>query len=64
MGRHVPHHLKCLPVFAGSCVARDNENTRVVMRDYNQAAEAYPNYADVHFALGQLYQQAGNLISR
>jgi tetratricopeptide (TPR) repeat protein len=30
-----------------------------VVRDYNQAAEAYPNNADVHFALGQIHQQAG-----
>ncbi|TMD38548.1 MAG: tetratricopeptide repeat protein, partial [Chloroflexi bacterium] len=30
-----------------------------VVREYNQAAEAYPNNADVHFALGQIHQQAG-----
>ena len=30
-----------------------------VVRDYNQAAEAYPNNADVHLALGQIHQQAG-----
>ncbi|HEY6411121.1 MAG TPA: tetratricopeptide repeat protein, partial [Ktedonobacteraceae bacterium] len=30
-----------------------------VVREYNQAAEAYPNNADVHFALGQMHQQAG-----
>jgi len=31
----------------------------VVAREYNQAAETYPNNADVHFALGQIHQQAG-----
>jgi tetratricopeptide (TPR) repeat protein len=30
-----------------------------VVREYNQAAEAYPNNADIHFALGQMHQQAG-----
>ncbi len=30
-----------------------------VVRDYNQAEEASPNNADVHFALGQIHQQAG-----
>ena len=30
-----------------------------VVRDYNQAAEAYPNNTDVHFALGQIHQQSG-----
>ncbi|TMD61912.1 MAG: tetratricopeptide repeat protein, partial [Chloroflexi bacterium] len=32
---------------------------KAVVREYNQAAEAYPNNADVHFALGQIHQQAG-----
>jgi tetratricopeptide (TPR) repeat protein len=32
----------------------------IVAREYNQAAEAYPNNADVHFALGQIHQQAGH----
>jgi tetratricopeptide (TPR) repeat protein len=31
----------------------------MVAREYNQAAESYPNNADVHFALGQIHQQAG-----
>jgi tetratricopeptide (TPR) repeat protein len=31
-----------------------------VVREYNQAAEAHPNNANVHFALGQIHQQAGN----
>ncbi len=31
-----------------------------VVREYEQAAETYPNNADVHFALGQIHQQAGN----
>ncbi|GAC1386777.1 MAG: hypothetical protein NVSMB33_16320 [Ktedonobacteraceae bacterium] len=31
----------------------------MVVREYNQAVEAYPNNADVHFALGQMHQQAG-----
>jgi tetratricopeptide (TPR) repeat protein len=30
-----------------------------VVRDYNQAAEVYPNNADVHYALGQIHQHAG-----
>src|SRR5436309_6813109 len=30
-----------------------------VAREYNQATEAYPNNADVHFSLGQIHQQAG-----
>ena len=35
-------------------------NYEMVMREYNHAAETHPNNADVHFALGQLHQQAGN----
>ena len=30
-----------------------------VVREYQQAVETYPNNADVHFALGQMHQQAG-----
>ncbi len=35
-------------------------NYTAVAREYVQAAEAHPNNADVHFALGQIHQQAGN----
>src|SRR5579872_707527 len=31
-----------------------------VVREYAQATETYPNNADIHFALGQIHQQAGN----
>jgi len=31
-----------------------------VMREYNSAAETYPNNFDVRFAQGQIHQQAGN----
>ena len=31
-----------------------------VAREYTQAAEIYPNNADVHFALGEIHQQSGN----
>ena len=31
-----------------------------VAREYVQATEIYPNNADVHFALGEIQQQAGN----
>ncbi len=31
----------------------------MVVREYNQAAETHPNNADIHFALGQIHQQAG-----
>lgn len=31
-----------------------------VVREYAQSAETYPNNADIHFALGQMHQQAGN----
>ncbi|HLG77983.1 MAG TPA: tetratricopeptide repeat protein, partial [Ktedonobacteraceae bacterium] len=30
-----------------------------VIREYTQAIDIYPNNADVHFALGQIYQQCG-----
>jgi tetratricopeptide (TPR) repeat protein len=30
-----------------------------VIREYAQAVEIYPNNADVHYAVGQIYQQAG-----
>ena len=30
-----------------------------VIREYNQCVDIYPNNADVHFALGQIYHQAG-----
>jgi tetratricopeptide (TPR) repeat protein len=32
----------------------------VVVREYTQTTEIYPNNADVHFALGQMHQQAGD----
>jgi len=32
----------------------------IVAREYSQAVETYPNNADVHFAIGQIHQQAGN----
>ena len=35
-------------------------NYETVAREYGQAAETYPNNADVHFALGQIHQQAGH----
>jgi tetratricopeptide (TPR) repeat protein len=31
-----------------------------VVREYTAAAETYPNNADIHFAIGQIHQQAGN----
>ena len=34
-------------------------NYDMVLREYNQASETYPNNADVYFALGQVHQQAG-----
>ncbi len=35
-------------------------NYEMVVREYGHAAETHPNNADVHFAFGQIYQQAGN----
>ena len=35
-------------------------NYEPVVREYTQATETYPNNADIHFALGQIHQQAGN----
>lgn len=35
------------------------KNYTFVVREYSQAAETYPNNADVRFALGQIHQQAG-----
>jgi len=35
-------------------------NYETVAREYGQASETYPNNADVHFALGQMHQQAGH----
>jgi tetratricopeptide (TPR) repeat protein len=32
----------------------------MVVREYTQAVEIYPNNADVNYALGQMYQQAGD----
>ncbi len=34
-------------------------NYDMVVREYTSAAEIYPNNADVHYALGQVHQQAG-----
>src|SRR5438477_3693085 len=31
----------------------------MVVREYTQATETYPNNADVRFALGQIHQQSG-----
>jgi len=36
------------------------KNYDMVVREYNGAAEIYPNNADVRFALGQVHQQSGN----
>jgi tetratricopeptide (TPR) repeat protein len=35
------------------------KNYDFVVREYTQAAETYPNNADVRFSLGQIHQQAG-----
>jgi tetratricopeptide (TPR) repeat protein len=35
-------------------------NYETVVREYTQTVEIYPNNFDVRFALGQIYQQAGN----
>lgn len=35
-------------------------NYELVAGEYNHAGESHPNKADVHFALGQVHQQAGN----
>ncbi|GCF07185.1 tetratricopeptide repeat protein [Dictyobacter arantiisoli] len=35
------------------------KHARAVVREYTQSAEIYPNNADVHYALGQIYQQCG-----
>ncbi|GCE19118.1 tetratricopeptide repeat protein [Dictyobacter kobayashii] len=35
------------------------KQAQAVVREYTQSAEVYPNNADVHFALGQIYQQCG-----
>jgi tetratricopeptide (TPR) repeat protein len=35
------------------------KNYEAVVREYNQAAETYPNNFDIRFALGQIHQQAG-----
>jgi len=34
-------------------------NAEAVIREYSRAVEIYPHNADVHFALGQMYYQAG-----
>jgi tetratricopeptide (TPR) repeat protein len=36
------------------------KNYEVVVREYNQAAETYPNNFDIRFALGQIHQQSGS----
>ena len=36
------------------------KNYEMVVREYIQAAETYPNNADVRFAIGQIHQQSGN----
>jgi tetratricopeptide (TPR) repeat protein len=35
------------------------KHAEFVMREYLQALDLYPNNADVHYALGQIYQQCG-----
>jgi tetratricopeptide (TPR) repeat protein len=34
-------------------------NADAIIREYSQAVEIYPNNADVHYALGQIYHQVG-----
>jgi len=34
-------------------------NADAIIREYSQAIDIYPNNADVHYALGQMYHQAG-----
>jgi tetratricopeptide (TPR) repeat protein len=36
------------------------KNYNMVLREYNTAAEIYPNNADVRFSTGQIHQQSGN----
>jgi tetratricopeptide (TPR) repeat protein len=35
------------------------KHARAVVREYTQSTEIYPNNADVHYALGQIYHQCG-----
>ena len=35
------------------------KHAEVVLREYQQAADLYPNNADVHFSIGQIYHQSG-----
>nr|BBH89511.1 hypothetical protein KTC_42620 [Thermosporothrix sp. COM3] len=35
------------------------KNANAVVREYLQAVDIYPNNADVHYSLGQIYQQCG-----
>ena len=35
------------------------KHSNAVIREYNQSADIYPNNADIHFSLGQIYHQSG-----
>jgi len=55
----------CLEVLTRICRqlrAEEQYAQEMVIREYNQAAVAHPDNADVYFSLGQIHQQAGNYV--
>jgi tetratricopeptide (TPR) repeat protein len=60
LGTHRANSLEVLSRIRWQLRGEGVKNYGMVVREYQQAAETYPNNADLQFALGQVHQQAGH----
>ncbi len=60
VGTARPTTLEVLTRIRWQLRGEGQKNYETVVREYVQAAETYPNNADVRFAIGQMHQQSGN----
>src|SRR5258708_33885161 len=60
VGTARPTTLEVLTRIRWQLRGEGQKNYETVVREYVQAAETYPNNADVRFAIAQMHQQSGN----
>ncbi|QBD80912.1 tetratricopeptide repeat protein [Ktedonosporobacter rubrisoli] len=60
VGTPRPTTLEVLTRIRWQLRGEGQKHAEAVLREYSQSAEIYPNNADVHFSLGQIYQQSGH----
>jgi tetratricopeptide (TPR) repeat protein len=60
VGANRAHTLEILSRIRWQLRGEGQKNYETVTREYNSAADTYPNNFDVRFAQGQIHQQSGN----